>query len=398
MGFMSGIFGSNKGLNYQASSAPLMQGVNDQQIKDAYQQTQKGLAQQENFMNALAPQGQQGMGAQTALSNMYMQQAQGHGPNVAQAQLAQNTQNNIGQQAALMAGQRGTGSNAGLLARQAAQQGGAMQQQAAGQAATLQAQQQLAAQQALQGLSGTQIGQQSGAIQGYNQAAQSEQQNLLNALAQYNNASVSNNSSMNNANASVAGHAAQAQQGLLGGLMSGIGSIFAHGGMVKGYADGGDVAASAGPQSFAGKFMQGFRQEVPSNNNAGVPMAQGQMDMGGNNAVQNGSSNMFGGMLGALKSAPSAGSAGAAPLQQAGGENVMMPAYASGGMANLKEGGGVKGKPKVGGAVDTEKNDTVPAMLSPGEVVIPRSVMHSEDPVGNAAKFVQACLAKKGLK
>jgi hypothetical protein len=50
----------------------------------------------------------------------------------------------------------------------------------------------------------------------------------------------------------------------------------------------------------------------------------------------------------------------------------------------------VPGKAKVQG--NSEKNDTVPAMLSPGEVVIPRDVMQSSDPVSGAAKFVAALL------
>jgi len=47
----------------------------------------------------------------------------------------------------------------------------------------------------------------------------------------------------------------------------------------------------------------------------------------------------------------------------------------------------VPGKAKVSG--DSQKNDTVPAMLSPGEVVLPRSVVNAKDP-GKAAKdFVE---------
>lgn len=51
-----------------------------------------------------------------------------------------------------------------------------------------------------------------------------------------------------------------------------------------------------------------------------------------------------------------------------------------------------------GGAVpmDSPKRDTVPAMLSPGEIVIPRSVAQSEDAPGKAAEFVAAVKAQKG--
>lgn len=58
----------------------------------------------------------------------------------------------------------------------------------------------------------------------------------------------------------------------------------------------------------------------------------------------------------------------------------------------------VPGKPKVGGAKNSYANDNVKALLSPGEIVLPRSVTQSKDPVNNAAKFVQAVMAKQGLK
>ncbi len=72
--------------------------------------------------------------------------------------------------------------------------------------------------------------------------------------------------------------------------------------------------------------------------------------------------------------------------------------YSSGGDvgSKLKSGGHVPGKPKVAG--NSYKNDTVKALLSPGEVVIPNNVMQSSDPVGNAAKFVSAVMAKKKMR
>jgi len=58
---------------------------------------------------------------------------------------------------------------------------------------------------------------------------------------------------------------------------------------------------------------------------------------------------------------------------------------AGGGGSN---GGPVAGKPKVFG--DSEVNDTVPAWLSPGEIVIPRSVAQRPDAAEAAADFVRA--------
>lgn len=60
----------------------------------------------------------------------------------------------------------------------------------------------------------------------------------------------------------------------------------------------------------------------------------------------------------------------------------------------LKTGGKVPGKAKVSG--DSLKNDTVSAKLSPGEIVIPRTVLNSRDPVRGAADFVAAILSRQG--
>jgi hypothetical protein len=60
----------------------------------------------------------------------------------------------------------------------------------------------------------------------------------------------------------------------------------------------------------------------------------------------------------------------------------------------LKEGKKVPGKPKHPG--NDYRNDTYKTTLKEGGIVIPNSVMQSDDPAGNAAKFVAACLAKNG--
>lgn len=53
----------------------------------------------------------------------------------------------------------------------------------------------------------------------------------------------------------------------------------------------------------------------------------------------------------------------------------------------------VPGKAKFKG--DTRSNDTVPALLSPGEIVLPRSVAQSEDAPDKAKKFVEAIKKQK---
>jgi hypothetical protein len=80
--------------------------------------------------------------------------------------LSQATGANTANQAALMAGQRGSGANAGLMARQAAQQGAANQQNSAGQAATMQANQSLNALNSMGSLATSQANQQANATQG----------------------------------------------------------------------------------------------------------------------------------------------------------------------------------------------------------------------------------------
>ena len=53
----------------------------------------------------------------------------------------------------------------------------------------------------------------------------------------------------------------------------------------------------------------------------------------------------------------------------------------------------VPGKAKVDN--DADKNDTVPAMLTPGEVVLPLSIMHSENPGESVKRFVDRLIAKE---
>ena len=403
MGFIGSLFGGNSGMGWSAQGVPIKSGTNPTQIAYQYGQSQNGLDQQQAFVNALAAQNGLGnqasvFGQQQQLANQLQNLSNGVGPNPAQAQLAQATGQNIASQNALMAGQRGAGANAGLIGRQAAMQGGGLQQQAVGQAATMQAQQQLAAMNALQqqqGMMGNManqmVGQQAQGIQGFNQASQSEQQMLLNALNSYNQNQVAMQSNINNANAGIQGQVAQGQQGLLGGLMGGIGSgfgLFKHdGGYVgKGYADGGNVMPDQSqPSSFAGRFLKGYQQSTaPAAGSPVNPMQSGMstMSTGLGSAIGKGLGVLAGGIDKAL-----------VPLftPAAGTSDLVSPVQAPEMMAS--SGGGVPGQAKVKG--DSQKNDVVPAMLSPGEFVIPRHIMNSEDPIGNAVKFMQMHMGKK---
>ena len=74
-------------------------------------------------------------------------------------------------------------------------------------------------------------------------------------------------------------------------------------------------------------------------------------------------------------------------------------AMAAGGMAHdYRSGGHVKAKhagEKAVKAGDTYANDKIPAVLSEHEIVIPRSVTMSSNPVKNSADFVAQVIAKR---
>lgn len=258
-----GLVGSiNQGLglnnNFTAGSANIQAGTNQNQLNNSYNGVQTGLSNQQNLVNQTSVGTNQGLQAQGALSNQLSQEANGQGPNPAQAALNQSTGQNIQQQAALMAGQRGAGSNAGLLATQAAQQGASTEQQAVGQAATLQAQQQLAAQQAQQNLAAQQVSQGANAIQSNSQQQQNEQNILQGANTAYNNAAVGMQSNINNVNSQTAIANQNAASNTFGGILSGASSafnLFAHGGLVKMDRGGNVLDANArkhiAPSNFA---------------------------------------------------------------------------------------------------------------------------------------------------
>jgi len=390
MGGISGLLGTAGGAAGTGFAAPQManvQGaVTPEQVQQQYQNAQQGYAQQQKLLQALQGaggiQGQadalqqqqafnQALGAQQGLqtqagavaglqgvAGQLGQVAAGGGPNPAQAMLAQSTGANVANQAALMAGQRGANANVGLMARQAAQQGAATQQQAAGQASALQSQQMLNAmqqqagvQQAIGGLGTTQVGQQQAGLQA--QAAQGAQLagqqaaatgaltgagqgmygQTLGGVGALNQANIAATGQINQANTQLAQTNMQGQQ-------KGLGSLFNAAGAAAGLAKGGPVESFPkieAPTSFA-DFISGH---------SGLEMAKG------------------------------------------------------GNVHDYRTGGHVKAENPSEKAVkhgNSYDNDKIPAMLSEGEVVIPRSVMQSKDPRKGAADFVAAVLAKRGKK
>lgn len=334
------LFGGGSGVGSQAS------GIGDPNAINAAQgQIGSNTQQQQAFINALAAQN--GIGNQSnvfnqmqGLSGLLGDQAQGLGPNPALAQLSQTTGQNTANQAALMARQRGIGNNPGLAARNIGQMGAAQQQQAVGQAATMRAQQQIAAQQALQNqqammgnMAGNQVGQHAGALQQLNQMGLQNQGQLLGLQGSL--------------NSGMGGREQQFGQNIFGGAVNGLGAGITN--------------------LFAGN------QSSPSINSiaAGIPSSQNF-----------GSGINFGNIR--------AAHGGEIPEQS---NTSSVHQY----YKNMKAGGTVPGKAKVSG--DSLKNDTVPAMLSPKEIVLPRSITLSDDAPDKAKAFVEAILNhKKGLK
>lgn len=247
IGGMLGIGGGAGGSGFSGpDSAQIDKPATIAQANEQYKNSQDALEQQKSFLQAV--QAQHGLVNQSNVFNQMQGVANGTGPNPAQTQLAQATGANVANQAALMAGQRGSSANVGLIARQAAQQGANTQQQAAGQGATLQAQQSLNALQQMGQMATTQAAQQQAATSGYTQAAQGEQSNVLNAITGQNQAATGMQGNINNANAGLAGSRMGQQGNLLGGITGGIGSVFglAEGGMVPKYADGGQIISGSG--------------------------------------------------------------------------------------------------------------------------------------------------------
>lgn len=478
LGTINGALGLNNG--FQASGANIQQGTNSTQLNNAYTGAQGGLGAQGSLQSTLAPQAQSAVNAQNTLSQQYANEAAGQGPNPAQAELAQATGQNVAATNAAIAGARGGSQNIGLLARQAAQAGANTQQNAVGQAATLQAQQQLAAQNAQANLANNQISQTGQATTGLNSAQQNEQGILQNANTSANNAAVSQQGNINNVNASTSAANQNMAGNLFGGItsaLSSVSSLFAEGGEVDapnlGTVSDSSDSASPGPTIGSDPLpadQTNFASAVnkPSNPLGGsggaggiaalAALARGgsvsRMAGGGGPIVGNpllanpsysgpvsfagqylnqssatsgpniGSSSLPGGTSDLSKSAKVSGSKSSnAPPSNTGAGDFVTPddataagiqpatgglgdvsgvmAVARGGFVpdhNMKAGGRVipknaAEKAKVKG--DSYSNDTVPAMLSAGEVVIDRDTMKDPGPMGQMARLLAAHLNKK---
>lgn len=369
----------------------------------AYTGVQQNLNNQQQLLNAL--QIQNGLANQTSVYGGLQQIAAGQGPNPAQNMLNQATGQNVANQAALMAGQRGANQNAGLIARQAAQQGASAQQQAAGQAATMQSQQELNALGQMGGMANTMAANQIGQTNANVQSQLGEQQNLFNA-----------NAGMNQVNAGLIGATAQQQAAIGGGGMQGLGS------MMSALAEGGEVtdpqadSSAYKGQSRFGAFLSGMGNGVASGDGSQGsqnPLTAGMGALGKgigtyihnqNKKNDNTDNDVTGDDIGDEPPVDNGmAKGGKVPALLSPGEKYLPPkeakAAAEGKIDPIKAGKTVPGKPKVKGAVNSYKNDTVKATLEEGGIVIPRSVTQGANPHWEAMKFVRAHMAKnrKGM-
>lgn len=412
--------GGNNNSNFQAA-----QGANTQQAGQAYDQTQQGIAAQQALMHALASQN--GIGNQSDVYNQLQGVANGTGPNPAQAMLNQATGQNVANQAALMAGQRGAGANTGLIARQAGQQGGALQQQAAGQGATMQANQSLNALGQLGGIAGQQVAQQQGATQGLNAATQGQQSNILGGINAQNstNGAIAQQNAKNSAGGigGLFNGLGGALQPLVSGIGSGLGSLgsgIATAGSALGpgalmlAAEGGEVpnpkiAAVAPADRFKGglspqiehmakiyhpqKFADGGQAQPLSYNGGSKDEQQQRAQSAQNGVMKAAQDNPVSKAISWARDKMAEG--GKVPAMVSPGEVYLPPAKlkeVAKGKSPIDVGEKIPGKPKVKG--NSYANDTVPKKLESGGVVIPNSVMQSDDPVGNASEFVRKLMEK----
>lgn len=337
---------------YKAQATPLVSQTDNTLLKN--------MDQAQNFSNQVnqgqmalyqALQGQNAIGNQNALVQQLQQQAQGGGPNPAADMLTAATDMNNRQNAGLVASQKGL--NPALAARMAGQNSALANQQAANQASGMRANQQLAAQQMLGNTLGSQIGNLQGQGSALSNAGATQQQLAQGAINSTNQANLTNTGNLNQVNSNTSNQNVGLAGQLIGGLLGSGGQA-----AVRRYS-GGEIPEQQPTQEMSPPAL------VPAPTQP---------------AMSRGLSFLMGGSP--------------MPMLNMGGQ---VQHYPTGGAVTTpeltKEKKVVPGKAKLKG--DHPANDTVDAKLSPGEIVLPRSVVNSEDPIRASADFVAAVLAKK---
>lgn len=399
-------------------------------------------------------------GQQQALAQQLIGQTQGQGPNPALEQLKQTTGQNQMQNTGMIASQKGV--NPAMAARMASQNAGNMGQQAAGQAATMRAQQQLGAQGQLGGLYGQMGNQglsQQQILQGAQAAQNNAITSGANATQQINAHTAEQNAIqrglISGSNMNNIGSFMGSQGAFGGGGGGGMPMMGAKGGQVPKLGGGGFAPETIGAPDYAkdnsssgggggggsssmmsmlpllmmaaskggqvpkmadgGSSGQGFQFHI---NTIGMPAQVASSSKKKNDDGSTASDEQdpnasigSGGSSGTTAAQDPSPATMMPAFDYEGGEINKINKYASGGSSrhpqsfaaqymkngmNMKQGGHVPGTPKVKG--DSLKNDTQPALLSPGEIVIPNHITQADDAPEKAAQFVQAILSRKGKK
>lgn len=271
-----------------------------------------------------------------SLAEQLKQQAAGQGPNLANQQLQNATGQNVSNQAALMAGQRGASSNVGLMGRQIANQGANIQQQAAGQSAENVLKQQMMAQSQLQNVYGTQ-----GQLANQNYATTQGQVTANNQMGM-----------------EQAGQNAAANRGLIGGVASA-------GAKLLGLAEGGQIPQPTAYGTEGGwgfNFVSGVKPKDP--------------------------------MAGATDITPKKMQAPQQVPVMMAAHGGMLPFTPH----DYRQGGTVQAQSPQQHAMvsgNSYKNDKIPGMLSEGEVVLPREITMSPNAPRLAADFMSQVMQGK---
>jgi hypothetical protein len=289
----------------------------------------------------IAPNGQL-LNQQQSYANSLQAQAAGAGPSLATNLLQQHSDTNAANQLGMAAAQRGV--NPGLAMKQAMDAGAMGNQQAMQQASNARVGEQLGAQR--------ELGSQLNTMQGQNIGSQQANQNASMQANQLNSGIAVDNTKTNNG----------VTTGLMnaGGGIGGLIAMLAHGGRVPNpkaglpqyLADGGFLSIpfqSGAASPWEEAFKSSSKKPGSSSPMSGTSMAGGPMDDAG----------------------------GAA----AGGMDMSSLAMLA------SKGAVVPGKAKVKG--DSYSNDVVPTMLSPGELVIPRSVSTQKGFIEHVKKYVE---------
>ncbi len=273
-------------------------------------------------------------------------------------------------------------------------------------------------------MANTQAAQQAQSTGAYTSATQNEQQALLNAIAQQNNARVGMQSNVNNVNSSIAQLTGQDQlstfHSVAGGL-SGLPMLGAEGGEVpKKMAQGGDISgipdATSGPTSNAGRYFNDslltanmgqaaaplqIKKHSSSNPSSALSGEGSPMSMAGGPGDAGGAGAAGGLDALAPMAVMAAAKGGKVPALLSPGEKYLSPKdvkKVEKGESPMKAGKTVPGEAKVKGAKNSYANDTIPATLQEGGIVLPRSVTQSKNPDKKAAEFVRAIMDRKGKK